>query len=82
MGAYMTPRSIYVRNDPSTRILDIKVKIYDEIERIPLKHQQLLFLDPTRIARVELAIIAIEPLDFWKSLALYMASQMVPKSDA
>ena len=71
MGAYMTPRSIYLRNGPSTRILDIKVKIYDEIERIPLKHQQLFFLDPTRIARVESGIIAIERLEFWKPLALY-----------
>ena len=71
MGAYMTPRSIYLRNDPSTRILDIKVKIYDEIERIPLKHQQLFFLDPTRIAGEESAIVPIEQLDFREPLALY-----------
>jgi hypothetical protein len=69
--AYIAPRSVYLRNDPSTLARDVKEKIYDEIERIPLKHQQLFFLDPTRIARVESGIIAIKPLDFWKSLALY-----------
>ena len=69
--AYITPRSVYLRNDPSTTVLDVKATIYDEIERIPLKYQQLFFLDPTRIARNESAIIAIEPLDFWQPLALY-----------
>ena len=71
IGAYSTPRSVYLRNDPSTTVLDVKATIYDEIERIPLKYQQLFFLDPTRIARNESAIIAIEPLDFWQPLALY-----------
>ena len=71
IGEYSTPRSVYLRNDPSTIVLDVKEKIYDEIERIPLKYQQLFFLDPTRIARVESAIIAIEPLDYWQPLELY-----------
>ena len=44
MGAYITSRSVYLHNGPSTTILDIKAKIYDEIERIPFKHQQLFFL--------------------------------------
>ena len=71
IGAYSTPHSVYLRNDPSTTVLDVKATIYDEIERIPLKSQQLFFLDPTRIARTESAIIAIEPLDFYQPLALY-----------
>ena len=69
--AYIAPRSVYLRNDPSTLVRDVKEKIYDEIERIPLKQQQLFFLDPTRIARAESGMIAIEPLDFWQPLALY-----------
>ena len=71
MGAYSTPRSVYLPNSPSTTVLDVKEKIYDEIERIPLKHQQLFFLDPTPIARVESGMIVIEPLDHWQPLALY-----------
>ena len=71
MGPYITPRSVYLPNDPSTTIMDVKEKIYDEIERIPLHHQQLFFLDPTRIARFESTIIPIEPLDWWQPLALY-----------
>ena len=71
MGAYITPRSVYLPNDPSTTVMDVKEKIYDEIERIPLHHQQLFFLDPTRIARFESPIIPIEPLDWWQPLALY-----------
>ena len=71
IGEYSTPRSVYLRNDPSTTVLDVKATIYDEIDRIPLKYQQLFFLDPTRIARNESAIIAIEPLDFWQPLAFY-----------
>ena len=70
-GAYITPRSVYLPNDPSTTVMDVKEKIYDEIERIPLHHQQLFFLDPTRIARFESTIIPIEPLDWWQPLALY-----------
>ena len=69
--AYIAPRSVYLRNDPSTLVRDVKEKIYDEIERIPLKHQQLFFLDPTPIARVESGMIVIEPLDHWQPLALY-----------
>ena len=71
MGAYITSRSVYLHNGPSTTILDIKAKIYDEIERIPFKHQQLFFLDPTQIARFESAIIPIEPLHYWEPLSLY-----------
>ena len=71
MGPYIRPRSVYLPNDPSTTIMDVKEKIYDEIERIPLHHQQLFFLDPTRIARFESTIIPIEPLDWWQPLALY-----------
>ena len=69
--AYIAPRSVYLRNDPPTLVRDVKEKIYDDIERIPLKQQQLFFLDPTRIARAESGMIAIEPLDFWQPLALY-----------
>ena len=69
--AYIAPRSVYLRNDPSTLVRDVKEKIYDEIERIPLKYQQLFFLDPTLIARVESSIISIEPLDWWRPLARY-----------
>lgn len=69
--AYMTPRSVYLRNDPSTLVLDVKAKIYDQIERIPFKHQQLFFLDPTRIAGAESGMIVIEPLKYWQPLALY-----------
>ena len=72
MGAYIsTPRSVYLPNNPSTTVLDVKEKIYDEIERIPLRYQQLFFLDPTRIARVESSVISIEPLDWWRPLARY-----------
>ena len=69
--AYMTPRSVYLRNDPSTLVLDVKAEIYDQIERIPFKHQQLFFLDPTRIAGEESPIVPIEQLDFREPLALY-----------
>ena len=72
MGAYIsTPRSVYLPNNPSTTVLDVKEKIYDEIERIPLRYQQLFFLDPSRIARVESSVISIEPLDWWRPLARY-----------
>ena len=71
MGAYITPRSVYLPNDPSTDVMNVKEKIYDEIERIPLHHQQLFFLDPTRLARFESTIIPIEPLEWWQPLAFY-----------
>ena len=66
-----TPRSVYLRNDPSTLVLDVKAKIYDQIERIPFKHQQLFFLDPTQIAGAESGMSVIEPLKYWQPLALY-----------
>ena len=69
--AHIAPRSVYLRNDPSTLVRDVKEKIYDEIERIPLNHQQLFLLDPTPIARVESGMFPIEPLDHWQPLAFY-----------
>ena len=81
MGAYIAPRSVYLRNDPSTTILDVKEKIYDEIERITLKHRQLFFL----IQRESLAsnheyLLSSHLIS--GNLCRFMASQMVPKSDA
>ena len=69
--AHIAPRSVYLRNDPSTLVRDVKEKIYDEIERIPLKHQQLFFLDPTRISGTSSATIAVEPLKDGYTLASY-----------
>jgi hypothetical protein len=40
-------RSISLSNFPFTKVWDVKKKIYKEIERIPIKNQELFFLDRT-----------------------------------
>ena len=66
-----TRRSISLRNDPLTKVWDVKKKIYKEIERIPIKNQQLFFLDRTRISGTSSATIAVEPLKDEYTLASY-----------
>ena len=64
-------RRISLRNYPFTKVWDVKKKIYKEIERIPIKNQQLFFLDRTRISGTSSATIAVEPLKDEYTLASY-----------
>ena len=66
-----TLRSISLRNDPFTKDWDVKKKIYKEIERIPIKNQQLFFLDRTRISRTSSATVPFEALKSECILAFY-----------
>ena len=67
----VTRRSISLRNYPFTKVCDVKKKIYKEIERIPIKNQQLFFLDRTRISGTSSATVVIEPLKDAYTLASY-----------
>ena len=64
-------RSISLSNYPFTKVWDVKKKIYKEIERIPIKNQQLFFLDRTRISGTSSATVVIEPLKDRCTLASY-----------
>ena len=58
--------SISLRNYPFTKVWDVKKKIYKEIERIPIKNQELFFLDRTLPSGT-----AVKPLKDGYTLASY-----------
>ena len=60
--------SISLSNFPFTKVWDVKKKIYKEIERIPIKNQELFFLDSSGTSS---ATIAVEPLKDGYTLASY-----------
>ena len=62
---------ISLRDYPFTKVWDVKRKIYKEIERIPIKNQQLFFLDRTRISGTSSATVVSEPLKDGCTLASY-----------
>ena len=64
-------RYISLSNYPFTKVWDVKKKIFKKIERIPIKNQQLFFLDRTRISGTSSATIAVEPLKDEYTLASY-----------
>ena len=59
-------RSISLSNFPFTKVWDVKKKIYKEIERIPIKNQELFFLDRTLPSGT-----AVKPLKDGYTLASY-----------
>ena len=57
---------ISLRDYPFTKVWDVKRKIYKEIERIPIKNQELFFLDRTLPSGT-----AVKPLKDGYTLASY-----------
>ena len=63
-------RRISLRNYPFTKVWDVKKNIYKEM-RIPIKNQQLFFLDRTRISGTSSATIVVDQLKNGYTLASY-----------